>query len=141
MSLHPDTCQVRVDLLDFKLGRMMNGRCHIHDSLLIKTTTDAKIPLRRLCGLVSDPRYLPDPTHFYIHIPNPLGDQKNFLPNKKDLMRLLSFDFNVKNSSSKWNLRVTQIPCTDSPLQVGPNILIINSQEKWANEYQKWISI
>ena len=112
IHLHPDTCQVRVDLLDFNLGKMINGRCHVLDSLLIKSTTGAKIPLRRLCGRVSDPKYLPDPTHFYIHIPSPLGDQKHLLPNKKDLLRLLTFDFNVKNSSSSWNIRVTQIRCS-----------------------------
>merc|ERR1719154_666768 len=105
LHIHPDTCQVRVDLLDFNIGSMINGRCHIHDSLLLKSTIGAKIPLRRLCGHVSDPKYLPDPTHFYIHIPSPLGDQQHFLPNKKDLLRLLTFDFNVKNSSSSWNIR------------------------------------
>lgn len=120
IHLHPDTCQVRVDLLDFNLGKMINGRCHILDSLLIKSTTGAKIPLRRLCGRVSDPKYLPDPTHFYIHIPSPLGDQKHLLPNKKDLLRLLTFDFNVKNSPSSWNIRVTQIQCSGSDLLRAP---------------------
>ena len=121
IHLHPDTCQVRVDLLDFNLGKMINGRCHVLDSLLIKSTTGAKMPLRRLCGRVSDPKYLPDPTHFYIHIPSPLGDQKHLLPNKKDLLRLLTFDFNVKNSSSSWNIRVTQIRCSgDSDLLAPP---------------------
>ena len=112
IHLHPDTCQVRVDLLDFNLGKMINGRCHILDSLHIKSTTGAKIPLKRLCGRVSDPKYQPDPTHFYIHIPSPLGDQNHLLPNKKDLLRLLTFDFNVKNSPSSWNIRVTQIQCS-----------------------------
>jgi len=120
LHIHPDTCQVRVDLLDFNIGSMINGRCHIHDSLLLKSTIGAKIPLRRLCGHVSDPKYLPDPTHFYIHIPSPLGDQKHFLPNKKDLLRLLTFDFNVKNSSSSWNIRVTQIPCSGGSELLAP---------------------
>ena len=120
LHIHPDTCQVRVDLLDFNLGRMIHGRCHIHDSLLLKSTIGAKIPLRRLCGSVSDPKYLPDPTHFYIHIPSPLGDQRHYLPHRKDWLRLLTFDFNVKDSSSSWNIRVTQIPCSSGSELLAP---------------------
>ena len=119
LGLAPDVCQVRVDFLKFRVGKMSGGRCHIHDSLLLQSSQQAAmVPMQRLCGTLADPR-LGDtaPPHLYIHIPNPLGDQQHLMPKKEDFMRTLSFNFNVKNSNSSWNLRVTQIKCDGSPLQ------------------------
>lgn len=52
--LKKETCQVRLDLLDFRVGVLSGGQCIQGDSLQIRTNVnDSHIPLNILCGNLS----------------------------------------------------------------------------------------
>ena len=52
--LKKETCQVRLDFLDFRVGVLSGGQCMPGDSLQIRTNVnDSHIPLNILCGNLS----------------------------------------------------------------------------------------
>ena len=54
ISLLPGVCQVRLDFIDFRMGRMMAGTCPQTDSLRISTNVkNSQIPFSTLCGTIN----------------------------------------------------------------------------------------
>ena len=119
--VQPQVCQIRLDFLDFNMKSLENGLCEDTNSLHIQSSqASTRIPMSRLCGILSsgeeDP-FRTDHPHLYIHFPDSLGAQKHILPQKEDFMRTLLLTFNVRNYTSKWNIRLTKIPCDGSVLK------------------------
>jgi len=103
----PGVCQVRLDFLDFKMGRIMeDGQCPEEDRLQIRTNVkNSRLPLQHLCGTLTSDKN-PD-QHVYIHIGQDEADQE----------RTISLDSSITNFRSTLNIQVTQITCNGAPLQ------------------------
>jgi len=121
VMIQPKVCQVRIDFLDFSMGQMKAGVCDYLNSMLIQSSqSTAILPITRFCGNITSGEVdalRTDVPHMYVHFPHTLGVDKRMIPNKDDFLRSLTFTFNVKEQTSKWNIRLTQIECDGSALQ------------------------
>ena len=120
----PDVCQVKIDFLDFDVGRLgPEGQCSFDNALQVSVHQRKQgVPkFKNFCGTLSgherpDPRRVDTP-HHYFHIPD--QEPATFFGGSKFEGRppQVSLTLNTNNTVSKWNIRVSQIKCNGSELE------------------------
>jgi len=124
VDLQPGVCQVRLDFLDFKLGGMQSGTCDPDNQMILSSTVPhAFLPAKSVCGTLS-PRTLVDPTNtdmpnLYLHLDD-MTETKPGLARPNTPGRSVTLRVKVTDSSSRWNVRATQVTCDGSSLQAPP---------------------
>jgi len=107
VEVKPGVCQLRLDFIHFKMGKMSSsGQCPEGDSLKVETSVrNSQLPVKQLCGTLTS-HQTSDP-HLYLHI----GEDDS---NKT---RTVTLDSSITNFRNTWNIQVTQITCNGAPLQ------------------------
>jgi hypothetical protein len=122
VNLQPSICQLRLDFLDFKLPGMQSGICDSNNVLSLSSSVPyAFIPTSTLCGTLSNSQVdltSTDLPHLYLHLEDVTKTHPGLRrPNPPPPSVTLSA--RVKDQS-RWNIRLTQIPCGGSELLAPP---------------------
>jgi len=107
--LAPNTCQVRLDFIQLRMGKMLNGQCPPTDSLQIRTNIkNSYIPVNSMCGNINSDRKIDDETpHLYLHV----GVDNPNTP------RIIALSSEITSARNMWKVKVSQIQCNGAQLQ------------------------
>jgi len=120
IDLLKDVCQLRIDFLEFEMKPMSNGECDESNALAIKGPNAKHNKL--MCGTInkeSSDFLRTDHPHLYYHVSNDpdyiYEITGKSIPNRDKTSVLIKLK--VKDYSSRWNLKFTQITCDGANLQ------------------------
>jgi len=120
IDLLKDVCQLRIDFLEFEMKPMSDGECDESNALAIKGPNAKHSKL--ICGTINKETsdfLRTDHPHLYYHVsddPDYINEiTGKSIPNRDKTSVLMKLK--VKDYSSRWNLKFTQITCDGANLQ------------------------